>query len=548
MSKYETPRFLRLNSKRCCMSLVLYCVILTQTGCIFDRCSNWYIGFTPFCDSSSEVPCAQNMALQQTPTPAVPFTYLDGVAVGKQYAKNFGLVKGIRPIDPLPLQMAQAGLGEAFEMGCRDGINLHYRDQIAAQQKQMGVFNDPRHPSQNGNQPGNVQTNPFTSHSPDSVINPHSDYGTAPHANMFVRKSELEINALKIRRDKPLSKNIAGNSFPNHWTISDVYKVISDQVVITDSSQVAPAAEDLFANSPTLNVLEPQVEAAPLQLGNKTSSRTNRLQTNTVQQEATTTKSISPLPAIVTRESETSPPLIDQANPQSTPVQATPQAAQEPTPATPPIIILRAEPNSEDTKATHQAPLQQSTISIDLDDGQAQEDLREKTHPSLEPLGKPTFHATSLKPITPVKNQKLIKLTARPTFSSIDRPAAPPKAQLQVPKFVQPNVVSSVLVEHLDTVAPQPGRAPVTSGKALLVAKPSREQIPTLTAQYHRLTERSKVEIRSTSDQQRPPTPPNAAKLLKSDSALEVFPYLERMLEQHTPSAPGTLNSTRERR
>ncbi|MCP4885857.1 MAG: hypothetical protein GY904_04505 [Planctomycetaceae bacterium] len=448
--------------------------------------------------------------------------------------------------------MAQAGLGEAFEMGCRDGINLHYRDQIAAQQKQMGVFNDPRNPSQNGNQPGNVQTNPFAAHSPDSVIYPHSDYGTAPHANMFVRKSELEINAPKIRHNKTLSKNIAGNPFPSHWTISDVYKVISDQVVITDSSQVAPAAEDLFANSQTLNVLEPQVEAVPLQKGNKTSSRANRLQAHTVQQEATTTKSISPMPAILTRESETSSPLIDQANPQPTPVQATPQAtpqaAQEPTSVTPPFIILRAEPNSEDTKATHQVPLQQSAISVDLDDEQVQEDLREKTHSRPEAMGKTTFPATSRKPITPVKNQKLIKLTARPTFSSIDRPAAPPKAHLEEPKFVQPNVVSSVLVEHLDTVAPQPGRSPVTSGKALLVAKPSREQIPTLTAQYHRLTERSKVEIRSTSDQQRPPTPPNAAKLLKSDSALEAVPYLERMLEQHTPSAPGILNYTRERR
>lgn len=530
------------------MSLVLYCVILTQTGCIFDRCSYWYIGFTPFCDSNSEVPCAQNMALQQTPTPAVPFTYLDGVAVGKQYAKNFGLVKGIRPIDPLPRQMAQAGLGEAFEMGCRDGINLHYRDQIADQQKQMGVFNDPRHPAQNGNQPGNIQTNPFAAHSPDSIIYPHSDYGTAPHANMFVRKSELQINALKIRRNKTLSKNMTGNPLPSHWTISDVYKVRSDQVVITDSSQVAPAAEDLFANSPTLNVLEPQVESAPLQLGNKISSRANRLQTNTVQQEATTAKSIPPVPATLTRESETTSPVIDPANPQPTPVQAAPQATQEPTPVTPPVIILRAAANAGDTKATHQTSPQQSTISIDLDHKQAKEGLREKTNPAPEAMGKTTLQATPLKPITTEKNQKLIKLTARPTFSSIDRPTAPPKAQLQVPKFVQPNVVSSVLVEHLDTVAPQPGQAPVTSGKALLVAKPSRQQIPTLTAQYHRLTERSKVEIRSTSDQQRTLTPPNAAKLLQSDSAPEVSPYLKRMLEQHTPSAPGTLNSKKERR
>ena len=542
------------------MSLVLYCVILTQTGCIFDRCSYWYIGFTPFCDSNSEVPCAQDMALQQTPTPSVPFTYLDGVAVGKQYAKNYGLVKGIRPIDPLPRQMEQAGLGEAFEMGCRDGINLHYRDQMAAQQKQMGVFNDPRHPSQNGNRPGNIQTNPFATQSPDSVIYPHSDYGASPHANMFVRKSEMEINALKIRRNKTLSKNIEGNPLPNHWTLSDVYKVLSDQVVITDSSQVAPAAEDLFANSPTLSVLEPQVEAAPLQLGNKISSRAMRLQANTVQQEPTITKSLPPMPAILTRESETSPPLIEQANPQPTPVQATPQTAlvhaapqtaQKTTPVTPPILILRAAANAGDTKAALQPPPQQSTISIDLDNEQAKEDPREKTYPRPEARGKKMLPATPLKPlkpITPARTQKLIKLTARPTFSSIDQPAAPPKAQLQVPTFVQPHVVSSVLVEHLDTVAPQPGQAPVTSGKALLVVKPSRPQIPTLTAQYHRLTERSKVEIGSTSAQQRPPTPPNAAKLLKIDSAPQVAPYLKRMLEQHTPSAPGTLDSTEERR
>ncbi|MDG2015209.1 MAG: hypothetical protein P8J33_17015 [Pirellulaceae bacterium] len=546
MSKYETPRILSLNSKRGLLGLALYCVILTQTGCIFDRCSYWYIGFTPFCDSSSEIPCAQNMALQQTPTPPIPFTYLDGVAVGKQYAKNFGLEKGIRAIDPLPRQMAEAGLGEAFEMGCRDGINLYYRNQIAAQQKQMGVFNDSRHPLQNGNRPGTIQTNPFAANSPDSVIHPQTDYGTAPDSTMFVRKSELEINSVHLRHNKSFNKNLKGNLLPNHWTITDVYKIIPDRVVTTDSSQVAPAAEDLFATSQSLDVSEPQVESAPLQLGNKISSRANRLQSNAVQEEPAAADSNPPAPATLTQKTHTNFSLGDRFNQQPTPAQAVPTTLGEPAAVTPPQIILRATPNAVDSSTKQPIAPQPSTISIDITDNQDADREHKKTPARPEAMDTAAPRGTPLKPAPAVKPQKLIKLTARPALSSKTQPAAPPKAQLQVPRFVQKTVASSVLVEHLDTVAPQPGKPPNTSGKAILVATPSTPPIPTLTAQYQRLTKRPNPE--PTPAQWSPLTPPRAADLLKGTPVPKAVPHLDKMLNQQPPNATEAPAPAKERR
>ena len=448
MSKFELPRFYRLIIKQCLVGLVLYSLVLSQTGCIFDRCSYWYIGFTPFCNSDSEVLETEELAVQQLEPPRLPYTYLDGIAVGKQYAMNYGITEGIQPNSPLPRQLAEAGLGEAFDAGCRDGINLYYRDQLASQQLQMA--NQPL--------PANLpreetQMNPFAEVSGNTVINPSSNSAIDPYAMMLVRKSDYPLVSTKSRNDKGLKKDLEANKELESRAKIRFENISSDRVNVKDGSEIAPEADDLFTHTEALTPPEPKVESAPLQIGPRTSSRTKVLKNKTPNRPAIYSRSFD-LP-----NTERIPERQDvwgQGKQTALPIPATPSpaAALGETPsASPTMLVLRAEVVRQHIEPTETTDLSSVASPTNSDKRPANQnyDAPEETLLEAEFTIESSEDLTRSSHGTPAREQ-VIRLTARPE-SQVFRPTARKTETPSEPKTttsVSPVGISSVLVDTLE--------------------------------------------------------------------------------------------------
>lgn len=446
MSKYELPRFYRLITKQCLIGLVLYSLVLSQTGCIFDRCSYWYIGFTPFCKSDSEVLDTEELAVSQAEPPRLPYTYLDGIAVGKQYAMNYGVTQGIRPNEPLPRQLAEAGLGEAFDAGCRDGINLYYRDQLASQQMQMA--NQPVTPPVAQNE---TQINPFANPSRENVIHPDTSLAVDPFAMMFVRKSDYQLVSTKMRNEKGLKKDLEANPLTDSRASIRFENISSDHVNVKDGTQIAPAADDLFTHSESLTKPAPRVESAPLQVGPRTSSRTKTLKNKTPKSPVIYSRSfdLPNMDVIPDRQDEQS-----EGKQTALPVPVVPSAEadlDELPLASPSTLVLRAEP----VRPIAESPKLMDASKGSVTDNSTRSPGDVDPHRSEATPLEVDFTIETSEDINPeleetVASEKIIRLTARPDRQIIRQTSNKPEQPLETPASLDKTGVSSVLVETLD--------------------------------------------------------------------------------------------------
>ena len=428
--------------------------LFAQTGCSWRRgCAN--CGYHPGSAAVGvgySVATAERVdgtsATPQTRTDAPPvYNYPDGIAVGRQFARNNRITQTLDSQRPLPPELRDTGFGAAFEAGCREGINQEARDQ--ARLASLRPEHSHRDAAANHARSAAPTSSQLTADCPDLDLqipedSPQQHSGSR---DMWLNKSDFALSAEADAADKSMNKDLVANRL---ITADKKSSLPAD----TSLSDPTPEVEQWFANSQELTPAEPQVEAAPLRSALMDPQQAQELASSLAATEGVTTEQLPPNPPQTPYAQPAngggSFAVAAEARNQSSELnrQLPVGSSNVSSPGTSAMIVLRAKPvpfqptASEPQTVGAQAANQATQTAAEIACANRRSELHTQTgltgnripagEKVIKLIAKPEIHATA----SPQRAQN-------PTAPGIIRPAGP-----------QP-VPNSVLVDRLDGVAAQ---------------------------------------------------------------------------------------------